>query len=360
MRHSYTELESSIACSMIEEALKNDEIKRTLADIASVLIRTVLSDIRQKEQQGMKPKLNTLALCNSKDDKYIGALLPEYDADYLEKNPEGRQKLLDALEQCLQKAATISSTHDFLALMKAVDSMAYMYDVIETDKASDPHRKCKQYLAPTPEETAVRKPRPDKLVATTYGIGTVQGKDLAAQAVKFNYSGKARFFIRPTGSGVKPIWLEQMADQSSVDKPPLPLIATASNATAKNFMMMHGLELFKKQDGQFDLKSAQIFANCFMAYLVYCGHHSFLEVAEIWNRQLDYLVLEKPEQLPKNLRSMEATEGVYMNNTAALERHLPYAHIGDHASFLHPSYADRVVDEATKQLDDINGLNLNL
>jgi hypothetical protein len=42
----------------------------------------------------------------------------------------------------------------------------------------------------------------------------------------------------------------------------------------KNFIMAHGIGLFKQKNGLFDLKKAQMFANCLMAYLIFCGHHT--------------------------------------------------------------------------------------
>ena len=149
----------------------------------------------------------------------------------------------------------------------------------------------------------------------------------------------------------KRIWFETLADQSKQGKPSLPLIATTSNATAKNFMMLHGMELFKQSNGLFDLRKAQIFANCFMAYLVYCGHHSFLEVIEIWNRQLDYLAIEKPEQLAKNILPSVPSAIPYMNDLDAIERKLPYTHIGNYSSFLHSSYTDAVIQRTEDQLE---------
>ena len=341
---------------MLQEALTNQEIKTELARIAARLRTEILSVIIQQEHEGKKPKLTSIAMQHSTGDRFVGALLPEYTQDYLEKTIEGRQKLLNAIDECLKNAVNIQFTHEFLALMKCFDGMAFMYDVFETEKYNPNHMLRKDYIAPTKEETEIRKHRLEPLLATTYGIGVQQGVDLVKQTNFGCVSGKARFFINPI-EGRKPIWFEQLADQSKINKPKLPLIATASNAAAKNFMMAHGMELFKQEDGLFNFKSAQIFANCFMAYLVYCGHHSFLEVIEIWNRQLDYLVIEKPEQLSKNLTHMEHSDKPYMEEEAALERKLPYAIIGDYESFLHSSYAKQVIQRAEKQVEA--GLDLS-
>lgn len=110
------------------------------------------------------------------------------------------------------------------------------------------------------------------------------------------------------------------------------------------------------QESQFDLDKSQIFANCVMAYLVYSGHHSFLEVAEIWNRQLDFVAIEHPEQLPSGVIPNEPTDERYMEDADVPERKLPYAVAGNYSNFLHPSYRDTVIVRMESQLAE--GLDL--
>lgn len=121
-------------------------------------------------------------------------------------------------------------------------------------------------------------------------------------------------------------------------------------------MMSQGMGLFL-QGGQFNLDDAQIFANCIMAYLVYSGHHSFLEVAEIWNRQLDFVAIEHPEQLPAGIIPSEPTDIRYIEDADAPERKLPYAIAGNYSHFLHASYRDTVIARMKSQLTD--GLDLS-
>jgi hypothetical protein len=135
----------------------------------------------------------------------------------------------------------------------------------------------------------------------------------------------------------------------------LPLIASPSNATAKVFIMSQGMELYL-QDDLFNLDKAQIFANCVMAYLVYSGHHSFLEVAEIWNRQLDFVATEDPEQLPRGVIPIEKMHLIpYMEDTDVPKRKLPYAVAGNYSHFNHFSYRITVIvgmeSQLTKGLD---------
>lgn len=220
------------------------------------------------------------------------------------------------------------------------------------------HVRCKDYIAPTVNEVAIRAPRKDNFLANTYGIGTKIGTDLAPKedTPAGCLSGKARFFIVPVEHRSR-TWFEQLADQSRDGKPPLPLIASPSNATAKSLIMAHGMGLFLKSNNLFDLDKAQIFANCLMAYLVYCGHHSVLEIMEIWNRLLDFLAIEHPEQLPSGIIPSEATTLPYMSETNAVKRKLPYAVVGNYSNFLHPMYADEVIQRAKNQLEE--GLDLH-
>lgn len=352
------QFDSSFSLAMLETALTMPEIKSALAEIAANLRMSILSELKRQEDANLAPNLSSLAMQHSTGDKYVGALLPGYSADYLEHDPNGRRLLLATIDECLQNAANISTHHEFLALMKTIDGMAFVYDMFETAKGNPIHLKCKDYIAPTNDEVKIRSRRTENVLAVSYGIGTESGTDLvpARETTSGCFSGKARFFILPTENRIK-TWFEKLADQNHLNKPSLPLLASPSNAAAKTFMMANGIGLFLKQEnGLFDFDKAQIFANCVMAYLVYCGHHSFLEVAEIWNRQLDYVGIEKPEQLPTGIIPTVATVEPYFNYQDAVERKLPYAVIGEYSRFLHPLYTDKVMLLTHKQLTE--GLDL--
>src|SRR3990167_3833037 len=356
----YEEQDTRFAQAMLEEALNNNAIKALLAEIAARVREEVLQTVIFHEQDGLVPSLNCLAMQHSSGDLYIGALLPWYSKEFLKNTVEGRSLLLDALDQCLKNAATIQTHHDFLALMKTIDGMAYMYDLFQTKNDCAHHAQLKDYIAPTADEVAIRKQRPEHALAVTYGIGTALNKDLFAEAKAppGTLSGKARFFITPTEHRTK-TWFEKLAEQRSLNKPPLPLVASTSNSAAKAFMMAHGLNLFLKEGQLFDLDKAQIFANCVMAYLVYCGHHSCLEVIEIWNRTLDYLAIEHPEQLKMASTDQVASPVPYFESEDAVEKNLPYAKIGSYSSFLHPGYANTVMQRMETLLTEVPDLTFN-
>lgn len=350
MPYNYTQFDSSLSLAMIEEALHNLTIKSVLTEIAARLRTDILSELKAKEASGAALKLGSLAMQHSNGDEFLGALLAEHSADELENTPRGRALLLSAIDKCLAEANNIHTCHEFLALMKAIDGMAFVYDVFETEKANPFHSRCKDYIAPTADEVGIRSRRSGDLLATTYGIGTEIGLDLVPAVATSSscLSGKARFFILPPEHRMR-TWFEKLADQQTMKMPPLPLIASPSNSAAKTLMMSQGMGLFL-QDGQFNLDEAQIFANCVMAYLVYSGHHSFLEVTEIWNRQLDFVAIEYPEQLPDGIIPSVPTDVPYMENADVPEKKLPYAVIGNYSQFIHSSYRDTVIAQMESQL----------
>lgn len=229
MPHTYTEFDSSLSLAMIEEVLQNPTIKSVLAEIATRLSANILSELKDKVASGTAPKLGSLAMQHSKGDEFLGALLPKHSADDLENTPDGRASLLSAIDKCLAEANNIHTCYEFLALMKAIDGMAFVYDVFETENGNPFHSRCKDYIAPTADEVGIRSRRPGDLLATTYGIGTERGSDLVPVAATVNscLSGKARFFILPPEHRVR-TWFEKLADQHTMDMPPLPLIASPS------------------------------------------------------------------------------------------------------------------------------------
>lgn len=76
---------------------------------------------------------------------------------------------------------------------------------------------------------------------------------------------------------------------------------------------------------------------------MFCGHHSFLEVMEMWNRLLDYVAIYHPDQLPVGTFPTFPSNQPYMDNPC-VEESLPYGRVGDYRHFLHASYADTVLE----------------
>ena len=138
--------------------------------------------------------------------------------------------------------------------------------------------------------------------------------------------------------------------------PALPRVASISGSTARLLITLQNMQAFKKNNGAFDFNKAQILVNCIMGFFIHAGHHSFAEVAEIYNRLIDYVTIYHPEQLPKKLRGFK-NKGQYREDfnvriSHKLEEKLPYYCVGigteNYKSFLHPSYADNIIAKTRK------------
>lgn len=120
-----------------------------------------------------------------------------------------------------------------------------------------------------------------------------------------------------------------------VSHAPVPLIASTSGTTARAFITLHHLGSFLQEDGSIHFNKIQSLSNFFMACLIHGGHHSYIEVAEIYNRFIDYIAIVENDKLPMSMRCNSEEE--------MLEEKLPYYKLGDYRSFLKSEYADLVI-----------------
>lgn len=409
-----TNFESLLAKAMLEEVLLNKNIKAILGEIAERLHFHVLphamNTIKEIKQFADLPAnsqiiFNNLAIKHSKDDASIGALLPNYSQDEL-LQIANLGLLLATIEKTLTQVniENISTIQEILSLIKTFDDMGMYYfldDTVIKENLSE-YELIKNMVFLTQEETDMRWPRKEKCYAVTYGISTKWDKDLKTNDVPEKcFSGKAKYIIPPVESrfqmwmdrfdnAVKnnheqekinltkilnyydiPLdktkrestayyakryqpWFEKLAKNELGDA--LPLVASPSSSTARLFITLLHLNLFDNSDGTFNLDKAQIVANCTMAYFLFCGHHSFLEVIEIWNRMLDYIAIYQAHKLPASIFTATHSENHYINHPNP-ERALPYARINNYKSFFHRSYADRIMEHA-KMYSNNEGENL--
>ena len=354
-------LENAIAEGMLQEIYCNLKIKSVLNDIATILHSNVFIHasgcLKQYEDyeeipQPLKEVINSWAVQHSQGDRFYGALLPECSLDKLKKTGEGRLLLLSAMEKTLSvdNIQTLSTLHNVLSLIKTFDGLGYYY-------LSDAHSKSnleeylliKSMIFPSDEESKLRRVRNENLVAMTYGIGNEINKDLIHQEneTKGAFPGKARFFIPPLDKHSP--WFQKLAREKE-SLQPLPLIASVSFSASRSLITLLHLGAFNQSDGKkFDLEKAQIYANCLMSYYVFCGHHSFLEVMEVWNRVLDYVAIYHPEQLPAEIFPKMPSEQPYINQIK-IEDRLPYGHVGNYKHFLNVNYADTILKSAESGL----------
>lgn len=94
--------------------------------------------------------------------------------------------------------------------------------------------------------------------------------------------------------------IQKLARLGGEKDSPLPLVATASGTTARTLIALHDLQAFNDKDGNFDAESAQYLSTILCGTIVHGGHHSVLEVGEIYNRLLDYQAIDDLENKGKH------------------------------------------------------------
>lgn len=354
-------LESVLAKSMLEEILGNQTIKSILSEIADKLRSEVLPSAMEQLNQNkafddlspsMRGVIHSWSIKHSKEDAFLGALLPDYTQNELMHSASGHSLLLTAIYEHLstENIKKASTLHDVITIIKILDDMGYYYvsDAMTKSNLAE-YEIIKNMIYPTAEELDMRCPRPETMQAVTYGIGTELHNDLIPKNTNLEgcFSGKAKYFVPPAEkrfARCKP-WFEKLAtEKESTSGKPLPLIAGLSSSSARLLITLLHLNAFDKNDKSFDLDKAQIISNCLMGYFVFCGHHSFVEVIEIWNRLLDYTAIYHSDKLPKNIFSVIHSANSQTNDFI-VEQTLPYARIGDYHSFLHESYANSLVQK---------------
>jgi len=356
--HSEVNVENALAKAMLKQAIKNKSIMQLLIEMASVLRAHVLqpmmsallsteswSDLSPTQQDF----IHTWAIKHSKGDQFLGALLPQFELEELKSSLENRRLLVAAIDNSLAGNNEIKTIHDLITFIKTMDDMGYAYVTGHLAESNqEEYQSISKMIFPSKEELDMRSLRPEKVLATTYGIGTELDADLMLRKedIVGCFPGKAKFIVPLSiGKNSSQTWFEKLAFNKKTSTS-LPLIASASSSTARLLITLQHLGAFTGVDKQFDVDKAQIFANCLMGYFVYCGHHSVVEVMEIWNRYLDDVVLRHPEQLPSTLFPNTPSTIAYFDDPEAVERKLPYGKIGDHTSFLHPSCATAVIKQA--------------
>lgn len=140
---------------------------------------------------------------------------------------------------------------------------------------------------------------------------------------------------RPEDFKKLPIPKPSIQKLSSLDpqKEPLPLIATVSGTSARTLITLHDIQAFMK-DGKFNKDSAQYLSMILCGFMIHAGHHSLLEVAEIYNRLLDCQALQALDK-GKLIHEID----------------LPYYRIGDAASLLPAAIKNAVVNHYHEKIE---------
>lgn len=413
--------ENAYAWSMLEEIGQNEFILQILGELSQKLKHDILLPLKQNP--ALVKKLSGLAVYNSRIDKPFGALFPEANPSDLMDTEAGQLMLLDAIELTLDHAANPkSNVMEVFTLLKAIDNMAYVYanptflEAFPTMGNRSHYLSIADMVATTNEELDARTTRKAPMEATTYGVGTDIGKDLVCKGsvTGATFSGKAQFIMMDAKArilywletynkekndkekrtfwerkfayyGISKHWAENLGELSEKDElffaqwktyferlvQDLPQIATPSNSSSKSFVLYLEKNYFIQENEKFDLDKGLVIANCLMAYFVSSGHHSVLEIREIWNRTLDYLGIKDLENNAQGLArrlpdDIIKSSGIwcgfhnpssqYINDPNMAEKRLPYGTIGknteDYLSFLHPQYIREVQERIKVRLSE--------
>lgn len=85
---------------------------------------------------------------------------------------------------------------------------------------------------------------------------------------------------------VNPTFIERIAKTSD-----LSVVATSSGTAGRPLIALYHMDFFGKGK-DFDFEKARLFSNCMSAFVVYGGHHTYIESVEPYNRLLDAAGIE--------------------------------------------------------------------
>lgn len=380
-------IENNLAQDMLKQAVLDPNIKRALKDISQVLIDRVLTLIRSQLRNQLinvehfsklpastQELLKNLAAEHSAERRQYGAVMPEVvsSANIIDSMANVK-KLLDAQEKTLLAIDKITTVDEMAVVLKIIVELGYTYYEAPRPFHTSHFENIKNLITPTTEEMDIRLFRSElgeqPVFALTYGIGTTdkdlglqtqnQGRNagksafgivsmkkrlelLCAQYDKTQdqkYRTKMEYYKIPLNKDERKslefyakkweTFFEKLIKDSQTQTS-LPLIASVSRATARTIITLHDLGAFNKIDGSFDFDKAQIISNCIMGFIVHAGHHSIVEVAEVYNRLLDCVAIDS---LEKNGPKPEM-----------IEEKMPYYRIGNYHSFFHKNYVDKVIE----------------
>lgn len=139
-------------------------------------------------------------------------------------------------------------------------------------------------------------------------------------------------------------YIQHLASWGAGNGSSLPLIASASSTAARVFVALLDLGFFHDSLGVFQSRPAGYLAIVLCGVIVYNGHHSVIEVGEIYNRLIDYEAVRHLETLAPG------------ENTGLSEEKMPYYHIGVSATLVPEALRERVSSEYHRRTQtDLNG-----
>ncbi|MCH9756488.1 MAG: hypothetical protein K0U37_04790 [Gammaproteobacteria bacterium] len=134
--------------------------------------------------------------------------------------------------------------------------------------------------------------------------------------------------------------IQRLAEWGGSEDQALPLVASASGTSARAFITLQDLGAFSEEN-QLDNDTVQYMGAALCGTIVHGGHHSVIEVGEVYNRTLDYNAIQALENGDLPVEA-DATIG-------SVEESMSYYHIGDSASFLPKDIRQAVTTQEPQQ-----------
>lgn len=396
---SMVNFENSLAQAMLEEILHNSFIKNILGDIAKKLNAIILRVLKlnfaanpviDKLPPHLKESLLYLINEHSAEFRQANGILVNFYPSIIKSNSFLITRLLDTLEEYLLGIHEAKSMNDVAKVLKSISEISYCFvEHYPAHVKNEMYQLCYSIVYPTQKELMVRIKSEPRL-ATTFGIrtlpedfvevkdttGRICGKavyktvstvilnltiasnqkevgdlkvsdDSKSELIKYKFTEKNKLDelihkykmlgdrdkIKLDFYSFSPTMIEKIAFRNKPN--PLPLIASVSSTLSRTLITLTHFGVFGPQEN-FDFSRALIVNNAMVASLVRYGHHSFIEIIEIYNRLLDFIGIAAL----KNNRVDLASKIDQQYRTQC------------HYSFFHATYRDSVWSRAGKILSE--------
>jgi hypothetical protein len=373
------EIENQYAFAMLNEILVNDEIFKILNEVSLILKHNIFDHIAEEYKskghnihllsKASYHSISYLSREHSKDFRQRQAIFPNKLPAEIIQSEENIQTLLDREKIRLIFQEESKTIDKLTCSLKAILEMGYCFFEYFVKKDIYQFEFLSHAIMPTSRELNIRLRRKKSKFSMTQGIGQ-EPWDITSENDRGHLCGKTVFksistvgyvdkITREAGNqNVKEIsaelknqlndygirlneglrlpnkfnypytFIERMA-LASVPEFPIPLVASTSSTIARLMITLLYFGFFN-QNGTFNFDKVKIVANCFSAFLIYEGHHSFIEVAEIYNRVLDAIAI-----LALNMDDKSTSQNTIVHQFPCIGK-LNYP------AFFHTSYKEKV------------------
>jgi hypothetical protein len=147
----------------------------------------------------------------------------------------------------------------------------------------------------------------------------------------------------------------------------LPMLATTSGSTARPIIALLMKDAFYTEN-KIDLDKLQVLSNCLAGFMVHAGHHSISEVAEIYNKAIDYMLIHDSQNIPDTMIEImikveEKEKSGELTSDKALAwftKEIGYYYVyGNYETFLNSNYRKKVMETVNNRISHISSIHTN-